>query len=160
MGGAIGQPFAQTRPGGSVELDQAPAIPFAMPDDQLPGALRQANIVHLERGELADPHTRQHQKLNDRAIAAGRQAIGLALQRTHLLPRQCSRLLGVDLDAADRWRAQGARVQQRRGGGQSKVHCWRREPAVDQATAPIGQHGAAIVMARRGEQRVEFVLGV
>jgi hypothetical protein len=54
----------------SVERHETPAVPFAMPDDQLPGALRQAHVVGLERGEFADPDAGEHQQLHDRAVAA------------------------------------------------------------------------------------------
>jgi hypothetical protein len=65
MGGAGGPPFPQRRARGPVERHDSPVIAFAVADDQLAGALREADIVDLKRGELPNPDARAHQQLHD-----------------------------------------------------------------------------------------------
>ena len=104
MRAAVGQPFPQRGARGRLSgtTRRRSPLPWRITSSPVRCVRRTSSTSSV--GELADPHAGQHQQLHDRPVAAGRQPIGLALQRAQLLARERPRRPRVDLDAPHRRR--------------------------------------------------------
>jgi hypothetical protein len=126
----------------------------ALPAEDLAGALGDLYVGAAQRGQLNDPQTRAQEQLQDRPIARRRQPVDRLLERAQLLGGQRSSVTGGDSDASHGRRGERAAIQQRRRGREREVDPGGREPAIDQAPAPVRQQRATIVLRGRREESV------